>query len=64
MTTKLLTTAEAAARLGISQRRVVAMILAPRPRLPASRFGPVWMIKESDLKKVAVRKPGRPKKEK
>jgi len=55
-----LTTADAAARLGVTQRRVVALIEAGR--LPASRFGPVWTIKESDLKKVKERKPGRPRK--
>ena len=29
-------------------------------RLPAVKFGKVWMINKKDLRKVAVRKPGRP----
>lgn len=58
--TKLLTTAEAADVLGVTPRRVVNMI--KYGRLPASRFGMVWLIKASDLKKVANRKPGRPSK--
>ena len=39
-------------------RRVRALIEAGR--LPAVKFGKVWMINKKDLKKVAVRKPGRP----
>jgi len=30
--------------------------------VPAERFGREWLIKEKDLKRVAVRKTGRPKK--
>jgi excisionase family DNA binding protein len=58
----MLTTTQAAARLGISQRRVTALIKAGR--LPATKFGRDWTIKESDLLKVKERKQGRPKKEK
>jgi excisionase family DNA binding protein len=54
----LLTTKEAAERLGVTPVRVCAMITAGR--LPAERFGRAYMIKEKDLKLVADRKPGRP----
>lgn len=56
----LLTTREAAERLGITTRRVVAMILAGR--LPAEKFGRDYAIKEKDLKLVEGRKVGRPPK--
>src|SRR5262245_16155129 len=55
---KLMTTQEAAERLGVTSVRIRAMILAGR--LPAERFGHVHMIKEEDLALVADRKPGRP----
>jgi excisionase family DNA binding protein len=54
-----LTTREAAEKLGISARRVVALINSGY--LPATRLGPSHVIKESDLKLVADRKPGRPR---
>jgi excisionase family DNA binding protein len=54
----LLTTKEVAERLGITPARVCAIISAGR--LPAQRFGRAYMIKESDLKLVADRRPGRP----
>ena len=57
----LLTTKEAAERLGITPRRVVAMIQAEQ--LPAEKFGRDYMIKEKDLKLVEVRKVGRPRKD-
>lgn len=56
---QLLNTKEAGEILGISRARVNALILADR--LPAVKLGRDWVIKEKDLKKVAVRKPGRPK---
>jgi excisionase family DNA binding protein len=56
----LLTTKEAAERLGITTRRVVAMIQAEQ--LPADKFGRDYMIKEKDLKLVEDRKVGRPPK--
>jgi excisionase family DNA binding protein len=59
---KLLTTKQAAEKLGITPRRVQALIEAGR--LPASKFGRDYMIKEADLKLVEDRKVGRPKKEK
>jgi excisionase family DNA binding protein len=54
----LLTTKEAAKRLGVTPERVCAMIIAGR--LPAERFGRAYIIKEGDLKLVANRKAGRP----
>ena len=57
---KLLSTREAADRLGISKVRVT--ILIKEGRLPAERVGERFIIKESDLKLVEDRKPGRPKK--
>ncbi len=54
-----LTTKEAAAALGISPSRVRQLIKAGR--LPATLVaGRDWLINETDLAKVAVRKPGRP----
>ncbi len=62
MTTKHLTTKEVAKRLGITIRRVQAMI--SDKRLPARRREGEWKIKETDLLTVADRKPGRPPNEK
>jgi excisionase family DNA binding protein len=58
---KLLTTKEAAARLGVTVTRVQQLIAAGR--LPAEKMGRDYFIKEGDLKFVADRKPGRPRKE-
>lgn len=55
-----LTTAQAAARLGVTPWRVYALIRSGR--LPASKWGRDWMIAEKDLERVKVRKPGRPRK--
>jgi excisionase family DNA binding protein len=55
----MLTTAQAAEKLGISPRRVLALIQAER--LPAEPFGPTYMIQEKDLALVKNRKPGRPR---
>ncbi|HEV2880323.1 MAG TPA: helix-turn-helix domain-containing protein [Pyrinomonadaceae bacterium] len=57
---KLLTTKEAAARLGISVMRVQQLIWDGR--LPAEKMGRDYFIKEGDLKLVEDRKPGRPRK--
>ena len=54
-----LTTTEAAAKLGISQRRMLALIAAGR--LPTVRVGTMHLIDPADLAKVKERKPGRPK---
>lgn len=53
-------TAEAARRLGVTPGRVRQLITAGR--LPATRLGRDWAIEERSLSKVAVRKPGRPRK--
>ncbi len=53
-----LTTEQAAARLGVTASRVRVLIRGGR--LPAEKFGRAHVIKESDLKLVAERKPGRP----
>lgn len=54
----MLTTEEAGGQLGVTSTRVRAMIAAGR--LPAQKFGPVYMILESDLHLVENRKTGRP----
>jgi excisionase family DNA binding protein len=58
-----LTTGEAAKRLKVTPRRVVALITDER--LPARKCecGKEWIIKESDLALVAERKAGRPRKD-
>lgn len=57
----LLSTKEAAEKLSVSERRVLALITLGR--LPAQKVGRDWIIDESSLDLVAERKPGRPKKE-
>ena len=57
----LLTTKEVAARLGVTIQRVQALI--QDGRLPAEKLGRDYVIKEQDLKLVADRKPGRPRKQ-
>lgn len=54
----MLTTNQAAARLGISPRRVRALITSGR--LPATRVGRDWLIHPADLARVQNRRPGRP----
>ena len=56
----MLTTEEAGRHLGVTSTRVRAMITAGR--LTAQKFGPVYMILESDLQAVENRKTGRPPK--
>jgi excisionase family DNA binding protein len=56
----LLTTSEVAARLGVTVKRVQAMIRDER--LPAEKRGRDYFIREADLKLVEDRKPGRPRK--
>lgn len=58
----LLTTREVAKRLNVSLRRVRALIEAGK--LPSQQLGRDHLIKESDLKLVKDRKPGRPAKAK
>lgn len=54
----LLSTKEAAERLGVDVSRVRRLILDER--LPAEKMGRDWFIKEEDLALLADRKPGRP----
>lgn len=56
----LLTTSEVAERLGVTVKRVQAMIRDER--LPAEKRGRDYLIREADLKLVENRKPGRPRK--
>ena len=58
----LISTNEAADRLGITRRRIVALILDGR--LTAQKVGRDYVIDEKDLKLVEDRKPGRPPKAK
>ena len=60
--TQRVSTAQAARALGVSVRRVQAMIT--RGRLPARRQGGRWTIKVSDLADPGVnyRRTGRPRK--
>jgi excisionase family DNA binding protein len=57
---KMLTTKEVAERLGVSVRRVHALI--QDGRLPAQKYGRDYLIEEKDLKLVTERKVGRPRK--
>ena len=57
---KIISTTEAAKRLGVTADRVRKMIEAKR--LKATKFGNVWMIDPKDLDAVTKRKPGRPRK--
>ena len=54
----LLTTQEAAAKLGVTAGRVRQMIVDGQ--LPATKFGRDNLIREADLKLVENRKVGRP----
>jgi excisionase family DNA binding protein len=56
----LLTTKEVAEKLGVSVRRVHALIEAER--LPAQKYGRDYLINEKSLKLVENRKAGRPRK--
>jgi excisionase family DNA binding protein len=59
---KLLSTAEAATKLGVTIVRVQQLIWDEK--LPAQRVGRTYVIREEDLKLVKDRKPGRPPKAK
>jgi excisionase family DNA binding protein len=54
----LLTTNEAAEKLDVTRRRVLALISAGR--LPTVRVGDIHLIDPKDLERVRVRKVGRP----
>lgn len=53
---------DAAAELGISVRRVRALIDGGYGKLKAKRIGVSWVILRQDLDAVRVRKDGRPRK--
>jgi len=57
---KIITTTEAAKRLGVTPDRVRKMIDAKR--LKATKLGNVWVIDPKDLEAVKDRKVGRPRK--
>jgi len=57
---KIIGTAEAAKRLGVTQSRVQKMIEAKR--LKAIKVGREWLIDPKDLEAVKDRKVGRPRK--
>ena len=57
---KIITTSEAAKRLGVTPNRVRALIEAKR--LKAFKYGREWLIDPKDLEAVKVRKVGRPRK--
>jgi excisionase family DNA binding protein len=56
-----LTTKQVAERLNVSMRRVRALIESGR--LPSQQLGRDHFIRKEDLNLVAVRKPGRPPKQ-
>lgn len=56
----MLTTSQAAKLLGVTPRRIQAMIAAGR--LPAKKHGRDWQIKDADAIAAGKRTPGRPKK--
>ena len=56
---RLLSTEEAAQRLGVISERVRQLI--KDGRLPATLVGGSYVIQEQDIQKVAVRKTGRPR---
>jgi excisionase family DNA binding protein len=57
---RIISTAEAARRLGVTANRVRALIEAKRLR--AIKVGREWLIDPKDLAAVKNRKPGRPRK--
>jgi excisionase family DNA binding protein len=57
---EILSTAEAATELGITVRRIQALLKAGR-FVGAQKFGRDWMIPRSAMEAVKTRKPGRPK---
>jgi excisionase family DNA binding protein len=58
----LISSAEAAERLGVHITRV--QVLIREGRLPAQKIGRTYVVNEDDLKLVEDRKPGRPPKAK
>lgn len=62
MNDELISAADAAERLGVSKRRVIALINADNPalRLPAAKIGSQYVIRAKDLEAVRERRAGRP----
>lgn len=58
----MITTQQAADKLGLSLRRVQALITAGR--LPASKVGRDWLIRPQDLAGLVIHPHGRPRKTK
>lgn len=58
----LISSKEAAEKLGLSLRRVQALITSGR--LPAQKIGNSYVVSEKDLELVRERTPGRPSKNK
>lgn len=56
----LISSAEAAERLGVHITRV--QVLIREGRLPAQKIGRTYVVNEDDLKLVEDRRPGRPRK--
>lgn len=61
MIMKLLSSSQAAEKLGVHITRV--QVLIREGRLPAQKVGRNYVIDEANLKLVKERKPGRPKKQ-
>ena len=58
-----ITAKQAAEKLNVNDSRIRQLIISGK--LPAEKFGNLWLINEEDLELVKDRKPtGRPKKEK
>ena len=55
----LISSKEAAEKLGVSLRRVQALITSGR--LPAQKIGNSYVVREKDLEIVKDRTPGRPR---
>lgn len=63
MEMKKLTAKQAAEKLGVNDSRIRQLISSGK--LPAEKYGNLWLIDEKDLELVQNRKPtGRPTKEK
>lgn len=57
----LITTAQAASVLGVSQKMVQSLI--KRGRLPAEKIGRIWVVRREDAEKHERGKGGRPRRE-
>ena len=56
---RLINTAEAGEKLGVSRKRIFQLI--QEGRLPAQKVGRDYVINEPDLRLVRNRRPGRPR---